>query len=213
MAPNIVPDYAKVWYFVRDADRKGVDDIYKRVLKCAKGAALMTETTYEVNLITGVYEYLPNHAISEVLDKNLRMIGPPQFTKEEQAFAKKMQKNLGIQEDGLNTEIEKFEEPKKLTGCSTDVADVSWIVPTAGELNTVTAPLKIPWHSWAVVASSGSSIGFKGMHAAAKTLAAAGLEILLDPGIIEKASAEFKEKTKDFTYKSAVPQDQNPPLP
>jgi len=212
-APNIVPDYAKVWYFVRDVDRPGVEAIYERVLKCAEGAALMTETSMEVNLITGVYDYLPNHTLSAIVDKNLRTIGIPQFTEEEQAFAKEMQNNLGIEEEGLSSEIETFEEPKEISGGSTDCADVSWIVPTAGELGVVTAPLEIPWHSWAVVSCSASTIGFKGMNTAAKVLAASCIEVLMDKNAVMKAREEFTEKTKGFTYKSAVPHDQKPPLP
>lgn len=212
-APNIVPDYSKVWYFVRDANRKGLEDVYQRVLKCAEGASLMTETSYEVNLIGSVYEYLPNHTISAVLDENLRMVGPPQFTDEEIQFAYEMQKNLDIPEEGLNSKIEKFEEPKSLTGGSTDCAHVSWIVPTAGELKTVCAPVGIPWHSWAVTSSSASSIGFKGMSVAAKTIAASGIDILTDKKIVENARKEFAEKTEGFTYKSAIPPGQKPPLP
>ncbi len=212
-APNIVPDYAKVWYFVRDVDRPGVEVIYERVLKCAEGAALMTETTMEVNLITGVYDYLPNHTLSAIVDKNLRMIGTQQFTEEELLFAKEMQNKLGIKEEGLSSEIEPFEEPKEISGGSTDCADVSWIVPTAGELGIVTAPLEIPWHSWAVVSCSATTIGFKGMNTAAKVLAASGIEVLMDKNAVKKAREEFAEKTKEFTYKSAVPNNQKPPLP
>jgi len=212
-APNIVPDYAKVWYFVRDVDRPGVDHVYQRVLKCAEGAALMTETDMEVNLITGCYEYLPNHVLTRLLDKNLRLVGPPEFTEEDQAYAKEMQKNLDVPEKGLIAEIPEFEENESPGGGSTDTADVSWLVPTSGELGIATVPAGVPWHSWAVASSSGCSAGFKGMHVAAKTLAASAVEVLMDTKIIDEAQKEFREKTKDFTYKCAVPLNQNPPLP
>ena len=212
-APNIVPDYARVWYFVRDVDRKGVKEMYKRVLKCAEGAALMTDTKMELNLITGVYEFLPNHTLSAVLDRNLREIGCPEFTGEEQAFAKEMQGNLGVPEDGLSTEKEPFEEPKTVGGGSTDIADVSWIVPTAGELKIASAPLGIPWHSWAVTSCSASTVGFKAMNTGAKVLAASVIDVLMDSDIVRKAREEFEEKTKGFIYKSAVPAGRKPPLP
>ncbi|MFC1561327.1 peptidase dimerization domain-containing protein, partial [Candidatus Latescibacterota bacterium] len=212
-APNIVPDYAKVWYFVRNVDRPGVEEVYERVLKCAEGAALMTETTMEVNLITGVYDYLPNHTLSEIMDKNLRMIGIPQFDDEEQAFAKEIQKNLGVEEEGLSTEIEPFEEPTEVSGGSTDCADVSWIVPTVGELSTASFPLNTPGHSWAIVSCSATSAGFKGMLTAAKILAASGIEVLMDKSIVQKVREEFDEKTEGFTYKSSVPDNQKPPIP
>jgi aminobenzoyl-glutamate utilization protein B len=212
-APNIVPDYARVWYFVRDENRKGVEEVYARVLKCAEGAALMTDTTMEVKLITGGYEYLPNKVLSKLLDKNLRLVGPPQFTAEEQAFAKKMQKNLGKEEKGLSTKIEDFEEKESPGGGSTDVADISWNIPTSGELGVASTPLEIPWHSWAVASSVGCSVGFKGMIVTAKTLAMSGIEIFMDQKIVEEARKEFKEKTRDFTYKNALPKDQKPPVP
>ncbi len=213
MAPNIVPDYAKVWYFVRDIDRAGVAELYERVLDCARGAALMSGTTMEVNLITGNYNYLPNHALSAVLDKNLREIGTPTFTPREQAFAREMQRNLGVEEAGMNSEIEPFVEPTQVTGGSTDVANVSWIVPTAGELTVVTAPRGIPWHSWAVSSASCSSIGFKGMNIAAKVLAVSVIETLIDSSIVEQARSEFGEKTAGHPYENPVPDDQQPPLP
>jgi len=212
-APNIVPDYARVWYFVRDVNRKGVEDVYARVLKCAEGAVIMTETTMEVNLITGVYNYLPNNTLSSVMHKNFLMVGPPEFTEAEKAFAKEMQKNLGIPEDGVSTKIEELKKPETIARASTDVSDVTWIVPTSGEMTVVTAPLEIPWHSWAVCSSSSSSIGLKGMHTAAKVLAASSIEVLMDKDIVEKARKEFNKKTDGFIYKSAVPDGQKPPVP
>ena len=212
-APNIVPDYARVWYFVRDVTREGVEDVYARVLKCAEGAALMTGTTYEVNLITGVYNYLPNKTLSEVLDRNLRALGVPAFTPDEQAFARAMQKTLGMKEEGFSIKIEPFEEPKTISGGSTDASDVSWNVPTSGEMGVATEPLGTPGHSWAVVSTSCSSAGFRGMVTAAEILAASGIDLLLDPSIIEKAQAEFAEKTKGVTYKSPIPDGQKPPVP
>jgi aminobenzoyl-glutamate utilization protein B len=212
-APNIVPDYARVWYFVRDDSRAGVEDVYARVLKCAEGAALMTGTTHEVNLITGVYNYLPNKTLSAVLDRNLRALGAPKFTSEEQAFARAMEKTLGVKEEGFSTKVEPFEEPKTISGGSTDVSDVSWNVPTSGEMGVATVPLGAPWHSWAVASSVCSSAGFRGMITASEVLATSGIDILLDPSIVEKAKAEFTEKTKGFTYRSPIPDGQKPPVP
>ncbi|MFA6470692.1 MAG: amidohydrolase [Candidatus Latescibacterota bacterium] len=211
-APNIVPDYARVWYFVRDSSRQGVEEVYARVLKCAEGAALMTGTTMEVKMITGGYNYLPNRVISEVVYKNLQTFAP-QYTPEEQAFARSIQKTLGIEEKGLKTKVEPFEETKTVSGGSTDASDVSWLVPMNGEMGIATNPEGAPGHSWAVASSCGSSVGFKGMNAAAKVLAASALDILFEKNIIEKAKSEFAEKTKEFTYKNAIPDGQKPPLP
>jgi len=213
MAPNIVPDYARVWYFVREKDRKSAEELYERVLKIAAGAATMTETTHEVYLITGVYNKLVNRVVAELLYKNLQLAGVPEFSEQEQEFARQLQKSFSKEEKGLNTKIEEFTEPNEPTrGGSTDVAEVSWLAPTAS-LRTVCWPSETPGHSWGVVTCSGSAIGLKGMAVAAKTFAAAGIEVLMDQAIVEKAQAEFKKKTKDFTYKSAVPNEQKPRLP
>jgi aminobenzoyl-glutamate utilization protein B len=210
MAPNIVPDYAKVWYYVRGKDREEVEEVYARVLKIAEGAALMTETTHQVHVITGVYNYLKNKVVAAVLHQNLQLAGPPSFTPEEQEFARQLQHNLGKKEEGMCTKIEPFTEPKEyIGGGSTDAADVSWLVPTAS-LNTACCPLEIPWHGWGVVTCSGSSVGFKGMISAAKILSAAAIDFLLNPQKIQEAQKEFKEKTKDFVYKCAIPKDQKP---
>jgi len=212
-APNVVPDYAKVWYYVRDKDRKGVEYVYQRVLRIAEGAALMTETTHEVYLITGVYNKMVNRTVAQVMHKNLQLVGPPEFTEQEQAFARDLQQAFGKEQKGLTAKIEELTEPEKyMGGGSTDVADVSWLVPTAS-LNVTCWPLETPGHSWGIVTCSGSQIGMKGMHVAAKTIAASGIEALMDPSIIVRAQEEFKEKTKDFTYKSAVPENQKPRLP
>jgi aminobenzoyl-glutamate utilization protein B len=209
-APNVVPDYTRVWYYVRGKDRKEVEEVYARVLKIAEGAALMTETTHEVHVITGVYNYLKNKTTASVLYRNLQLVGPPSFTTEEQDFARQLQRALGKEEKGMSTAIEPFTEPKEFVGGgSTDVADVSWLVPTAS-VNTACWPLEAPGHSWVVVSCSGSSVGLKGMQTAAKILAASTIDFLLNPGLIREAQKEFKEKTKDFVYKCAIPGGQKP---
>jgi aminobenzoyl-glutamate utilization protein B len=210
MAPNIVPDYAKVWYYVRGKDREEVEEVYARVLKIAEGATLMTETTHQVHVITGVYNYLKNKVVASVLHQNLQLVGPPPFTPEEQEFARQMQQNLGKKKEGMSTKIEPFTEPKEyIGGGSTDAADVSWLVPTAS-LSVACWPLDAPGHSWCVTTCSGSSVGFKGMITAAKILSGAAIDLLLNPKKIQEAQKEFKEKTKDFVYKCAIPKGQKP---
>ncbi len=211
-APNIVPDRAAAWYYVRDRDRRRLEEVYRRVIACAEGAALMTGTTLEVNVITGVYEYLPNRTLSAVLDRALRETGAPSFTGDQQEFARGVQRTLGLPETGMSTEIEPFGNDRN-SGASTDVADVSWIIPTSGELTVATVPRGAPGHHWAVTSSSGSPAGLAGMMVAAKVLATGGVEALLNPEVIRGAKAEFAEKTKGFTYRSAIPDGQKPPVP
>ncbi|MGE5339979.1 MAG: amidohydrolase [Candidatus Omnitrophota bacterium] len=211
-APNIVPDTARAWYFVRGKDRHEVEDVYARVLKIAEGAALMTDTTHEIRFITGIYNYLKNNAIGSVMHQNLQLVNVPAYTPEEQEFAKQLQKKLGKKEQGMSTKIKPFTGPKEyMGGGSTDAADVSWLVPTVS-LGTACMPMEIPGHHWGVVACVASSLGYKGMQTASKVLAATAIDALTDPSVIKKAREEFKEKTKDFVYKSALPAGQKPPV-
>jgi aminobenzoyl-glutamate utilization protein B len=210
--PNVVPDKATVWYYVRDLKREGVKEVYNRLLKIAEAASLATETTYETHLIAGIYHTLGLKSGAEIMYKNLELIGPPKFTKQEQEFAKRIQKECGKSEKGISEKIEPFKAPEpSWGGGSTDVADVSWITPTIS-MGTACVPEDVPWHSWAVVASSGSSIGHKGMLLAAKTIAATAIDFLTKPELLEEVRKEWEEKTEGITYKCAVPKDQPPPV-
>jgi aminobenzoyl-glutamate utilization protein B len=210
LAPNVVPDYARGWYYVRGKDRQEVEDVFNRVKNIVKGAALMSGTSSHIHIRTGVYNYLKNREVARLLYKNLKWVGPPDFTPDEQAFARKMQSQLNKKTDGFSTNIEPLEEPVGYWGGgSTDAADVSWLVPTAS-VNVACWPLNVPGHSWCVVSSVGASPGFRGMRVAAKVLAASGIEALLDRSIIEKAGSEFKKATAGFVYKSAIPVGQKP---
>jgi aminobenzoyl-glutamate utilization protein B len=212
-APNVVPAYARVWYYVRDLERDGVDHAYRWILKAAEAAALATETTHEVHLLTGVHSYLLNRPLAEVMDRNIRLVGAPRWTEEEQAFAREIQRATGKEEKGMATEIEPLPaEEIPAQGGSTDVAEVSRIAPTAN-LSVASAPEDAPWHAWPVVATGGMSIGHKAMLTAARTLAGAAIELALSPEIVEAARADFQERTGSSPYVSPVPADQAPPLP
>ena len=210
-APNVVPEYAKVWYYVRDINRAEVGKYYDRILKIAEGAALATETTHKVHLITGVYEYLLNRPLQEALQKNLELIGAPRYTEAEQEFARTLQRATGKEEKGFNDKIEPLpDEPGEIKGGSTDVADVSWIVPTAG-FRITTAAEDVPWHSWATTACSGTRAGRKGAVAAAKVIAATGVDLLTQPKLLKEANAFFLKATDGKPYQSPIPLDQKPP--
>ena len=212
-APNVVPAYAKVWYYVRDLDRDGVEHAYQWILRAAEGAALATETTHEVTLTTGVHSYLLNRTLVEVLDRNLRAAGAPEWTEEEQAFAREIQRATGKEEEGMFVGIDSLPaEEVPAQGGSTDVAEVSRIAPTAA-INVASAPVDAPWHAWPVVATGGMSIGHKAMLTAARTLAATIVEIAVTPSIVDGARAEFLERTDGQPYVSPLPEGQAPPVP
>ncbi len=210
-APNVVPEYARVWYYARDINRTEVGELYARILKIAEGAALATETTHKVRLITAVHEYLLNRPLQEALQKNLELIGSPRFTQEEQAFARSLQRFLNKQEKGFDQEIKTLpDRPGEVKGGSTDVAEVSWIVPTAG-FSVTTAAEDVPWHSWAATACHGTSAGRKGAVTAAKVIAATGVDILTQPELLQEAKAFFLKATGGKPYQSPIPVDRKPP--
>ncbi len=210
--PNVVPDKTEVWYFVRDTKRESVDKLYEWVLKIAEGAAASTQTTHEVQFITGCYEILGNKTGAEIIQRNLELIGPPKFSEEEQKFAKNIQKSMGKEEKGIIDTVSNLIPPERPPGGgSTDVADVSWVTPTA-RFTVATQPEDVPGHSWGVVASVGMGIGHKGMIVAAKTFALTAVDLLTKKELLEKMKDEWKEKTKDFTYKSPVPLEIKPPV-
>lgn len=211
-APNVVPEYAKVWYFVRGTNRKEVMEYYERILKIAEGAALATETTHKVKLFSGVHEYLLNRPLQEAIQKNLELVGPPRFTDKEQEFARTLQRFLKKQEKGFNKDIEPLaDKPGPPSGGSTDVAEVSWIAPTAG-FRVVTAANDIPWHSWATSACHGTEAGRKAAVVAAKVIAATAVDFLTQADLLKAAKDFFLKATDGKPYESPIPKNQKPPL-
>ena len=211
-APNVVPDFAEAYYYVRHRDAKVVIDIWDRVAKVAEGAALGTETKMEQEVVNGVYALLPNETLARVMDANLRAVGGVTYTAEERAFAERLQKTLGdhvppVAQAGT---IATFTSGTDAGG-STDVGDVSWVVPNAG-LNAATWVPGTPAHSWQAVAAGGMSIGHKGMAVAAKTLALTVHDLMTDPSLILKARAEFDQKRgPNFAYRPLIG-ERSPPL-
>lgn len=210
--PNVIPEYAKVWAWVRDSNRAGVEEVMTRVRKIADGAALMADVESQLTVQSGDYEMLVNMAGARLLHANLIWLGPIQYTEEEQEFARAIQRATGKEPKGLDGSIQPLDEsPGEPEGGSTDVADVSWVVPTL-HLSVTTAPIATPWHSWPVVASGGMSIGHKGLLQAARALAATMVDLFEDPAAREAIRAEFEEKTRGHVYKGYIP-DGPPPVP
>jgi aminobenzoyl-glutamate utilization protein B len=205
-APNVVPDFAESYYYVRNQDRSIVQDVFARVVKAAEGASLGTGTTFDYEITGGVYDLLPNKTLAEAMQKNLETVGGIPYTEKETAFAKKIQATFNYKVPAIETatKIKPLAEEKDDGGGSTDVADVSWTVPTVG-LNAATWVPGTPAHSWQATACGGTDIGIKGMMVAAKTLALTGIDLFTDNAIIQKATEEFnKAKGPDFKYKSLL---------
>jgi len=206
MAPNVVPDSAEVWYYVREKDRSSVENLYERVIAIIRGAEMMTGTTASVEIITGVHNTLPNIAGSRRMDENLRRVGPPLFSSSDQEFARNLQKSFAKEENGMSDRIEPFREKAEFSGGSTDVAEVSRITPTV-QVSTACWPLEIPGHSWGIVAASGHAIGHLGMIAAAKVMAMTAIDFLRDEALLRVMKEEFRQATQGKPYESPLPRE------
>ena len=199
-APNVVPDFAEVYYYARHSERDQVVNVFDRIVEAAKGAAIGTGTTMDYEIISGVHELLPIESLQKRVHRNLETIGGYFYSAEERSFAEKISKTLGIDLDTKYVEGVVPYDSEGKAGGSTDVGDVSFVVPTVG-LQAATWVPGTSAHSWQAVAAGGTSIGIKGMMIAAKTLALTGMQLLDEPEAIAIAKREFFEKRGvDFTY-------------
>jgi aminobenzoyl-glutamate utilization protein B len=189
-----------------------LDRIWERILKCAQAAALATETRLETEIVNSVWDVLPNPPLSKLLDRNLNFVGGVRYTPAEHSFAEAVRKTFdaGATLLGSQEAVVPQSDPRGLGG-STDVGDVSWLLPTAQFTAAAWAP-GTPAHSWQSTAFSGMSIGEKGMLVAAKTLALTALDIVHDPAQAGLARAAFEKLRQGRVYQSRIPENQRPPL-
>ncbi|WP_026951225.1 amidohydrolase [Algoriphagus mannitolivorans] len=206
-APNVVPAFAESYHYVRHPNAQVVKDIFARMVKAAEGAALGTQTRMEYEVINGVYNLLPNETLARIMHKNLEKVGGVNYNAEEKKFAEEIIKTfpkgvIASPEDA--TKIAPFVVSETGGGGSTDVGDVSWLVPTAG-LNTATWVPGTSAHTWQAVAAGGTSIGQKGMMVAAKTLTLTAMDIFKNPSVTKTALEELnKRRGADFKYEALV---------
>lgn len=209
-APNVVPEFAEVYYYIRHPKGEVVRQLYDRLVLCAKGGALATETKLEINFQGGIREILPNNTLAQVNLKNLRELNDLKYTDEDLKFALKLQSTMARPKPV--TDIAKVTDRSGTIGKgSTDVGDVSWVVPTSGFSTACFVP-GTPGHSWQAVACGGSPIARKGMHLAARVLAASAWDLYRSPQKIAAAKAEFKRRTGKVKYRSLMQPGQKPPL-
>lgn len=228
--PNIVPAYARVWYYIRAPNREMLEIIYSRIRDIAKGADLMAHTTHKETFLTGVHETLPNRALAELLVANMREIGAPTYDKEELEFARKIGETIKPDEkkaslrssclpnwenlldiDLASEVFDPFGEELKGGGGSTDVAEVSWITPTL-QFYTTAFVVGAPGHSWQNVATCGTSIGHKSTVFASKVIAATLVDLMIKTDLLKTIQGEWKDRIKDMEYLSPIPPDLKPPL-
>jgi aminobenzoyl-glutamate utilization protein B len=204
-APNVVPDFAEVYYYVRHPKRDQVKQIFERVVTAAKAAAMGTETRMDYEIIGGTHDLLLNKTLGEAMQKNLEKVGGVKYTAEEIEFAKKIQSSFTYKAPAISQSdsIAPLKIETDAGGGSTDVGDVSYAVPTVG-LRAATWVPGTPAHSWQAVACGGTEIGTKGMMVAAKTMALTAIDLFTDPSLIQKSKDEFLKVKGDYKYEALL---------
>jgi aminobenzoyl-glutamate utilization protein B len=228
--PNVVPPYARSWYYVRAPRRELVDEYYQRILNIADGADKMAGTTHTVRFLTGVHEGIDNETLAHAIVKNMRAIGAPTYNEEELEFARELSKSISkerkktilqratgwglpnamdLLDKYLDTNI--YDPLRPPRAGSSDVHEVAWNMPTQ-QFGTVYTIIGAPGHSWQNVASNGTGIGRKSSVFASKVMATTVIDLLTSPDLLSQAKEEWREKMKGRTYKSPLPSDLEPPL-
>ena len=211
LAPNVIPDLAEVYYYVRNPRREKVQEIFKWVVKAAEGAAMGTETSMTYEVMHGNYSKLPNNTLQKVMHKNLLTRGGIKYSKQENEYAKAIYETMVSPGSKIGDQEKITPFKSSHTYGSTDVGDVSWVVPQAG-LRTATWVPGTAGHSWQGVAAGGTSIGLKGTKLAAQVLADTAQDLFKNPEIIKSANEEYLERVgSDFEYYPLLG-DRKPPL-
>ncbi|MFO0975505.1 MAG: amidohydrolase [Planctomycetaceae bacterium] len=209
-APNVVPAFGEIYYYIRHPEAKYLKPLYQRLELCAKAGALATETELTIKYEGGIREIMPNRTLSGVVRKRLQQLNDLRYSEEERQFAARLQQHLQEPES-----LETLSSVENVDGTvgkgSTDVGDISWVVPTTGFSTACWVP-GTPGHSWQAVAAGGTSIGEKGMHLAARTLATSALDLFRQPDVLQAASQELKERRGKDAYESLMQPGQKAPL-
>jgi aminobenzoyl-glutamate utilization protein B len=203
--PNVVPMESRAWVWVRDEQKESVDALLERIEAMAEGAALATGVEVQLSVVSGAYNLLINTEAAKVMQASMEWLGDIEFSDEEQGMARALQRATGTPEKGLDGRVTPLDlDPVGGDRGSTDVADVSWVVPTV-DVTITAVPKDIPWHAWGVVAASGSAMGHRGMLHAAKVLATTMVDLYTSPEIIHRIRDEFDRQTAGHTYEPYVP--------
>ena len=210
-AMNVVPAFAEVSLGARHPDAAALAGIWDRILKCAQGGAMATETKVEPVLIMNYANILPNDALTQVIQRNLRKAGGYDYTPDERRFAGELQKSLTGFEGRQGPDQVSTDGPEGADAYSTDFGDISWNLPSV-QFTAATYPPGTPAHSWQATACAGSSIGRKGMLVAARTLALSAMELLTDPGQVDAAKTSFAKRRAGRDWSTLIGPESKPPL-
>jgi aminobenzoyl-glutamate utilization protein B len=215
VAPNVVPDLAEIFLYARSPTGETLGDIWERIIRCANGAAMMTDTTVEVRGIDSDANILSNAPLAAVAQKDMEEVGGFTYSPEEKQFAEELQKTLPPAAAGhwdqSSTILPLRPIDPNAPSASTDVGDISWRIPTIGFTSATFVP-GVAAHTWQAAASAGMSIGQNGMLVSAKSIAILGADLFAHPELLEAAKADLQAQLKTKTYRSAIPEGQKPPV-
>lgn len=212
-APNVVPDRASVWYYVRNSDER-VEEMYQRIIDCAKAGALAAGVELEsIRCYSAIHQRMANKELAKVIQKNIEMVGMPEWTDEENVYARALQKELKREESGMPTEVGRLRDEERffVGGGSSDVAEVSRVCPLA----TIRFPGQVPGaigHHWSSVSCNYGSTAWKGLNAGAKAMAATAIDLFVDPEVFKAVREEFEAFITENPYKPFLPEESEPPL-
>lgn len=211
--PNVTPEIAQISYYVREGSVERVNSLLEKVIAVSEAAARASRTSVQHRITSACWNQLPSKAFAELMYDNMRQIGPPEFSAEAQRLAKELQKSLGLPESGLHDKISELAPPNPvfLGGGSTDVADISWQVPTVS-LGAALAPIGTKMHTWSTASCAGSAPGHGAVRAAAKYLAATAVDLLVKPELLRGLKEEFDKRRGGVEWRTALPEGYEPPM-
>ncbi len=211
--PNVTPEIAQISYYVREGSVERVNSLLDKVIAVSEAAAKASRTSVQHRITSACWNQLPSKAFAELMYDNMRQIGPPEFSADAQRLAKELQKSLGLPESGLHATISELTPPNPvfLGGGSTDVADISWQVPTVS-MGAALAPIGTKMHTWSTASCAGSAPGHAALRAAAKYLAATAVDLLVKPELLRALKEEFDKRREGVEWKTALPEGYEPPM-
>ncbi|WP_428955688.1 amidohydrolase [Streptomyces sp. cg35] len=211
--PNVTPEIAEISYYVREGSPARVQVLLDKVVAVAEAAAKASQTKVQHRITSACWNQLPSKSFAELLHENMRQIGPPAFPDEAHTLAKELQESLGLPQQGMHARIGDLTPPNPafLGGGSTDVADISWNVPTVS-MGAALAPIGTKMHTWSTASCAAAAPGQAAVVAAAKYLAATAMDLITQPARLKAVKDEFKERTKGVEWKTALPEGYEPPM-
>jgi aminobenzoyl-glutamate utilization protein B len=209
--PNVIPARAMVWWTFRAPTADGARRVFDQGKKIAEGAAMMTNTEAEIEVMSAVWPVRTNQGMAEVIQANIELIGMPEWSADEHALARALQERAGVAVEGLKPDVTPLTGPTQQRAPSNDCGDVSWAVPM-GRISFPSNIPNVPYHHWCGGAALASSIAHKGSVAGAKALAGTVIDLLSDPSLVRRAKDTFRDELDGVVYKSLLPADQKPPL-